>query len=236
MKVIIVKDNLEGAKEGFKIVKDALDHNELNVFGLATGSTPETFYALLRESDLDFSNTVSINLDEYLGLEPTHDQSYNYFMKKQLFDAKPFKANYLPNGATDNPAEESAKYEAIIAKHPIDLQILGIGTNGHIGFNEPGAAFDSVTREVDLVEATITANSRNFDSIDDVPKTAISMGIGSILKAKKIILFAYGANKADAIYKTIEEMPTTDVPASALQNHPDVTIILDEAAASKLTK
>ena len=236
MKVIIVKDNLEGAKEGFNIVKSALEHNQLNVFGLATGSTPESFYRLLTESDLDFTNTVSINLDEYIGLEPTHDQSYNYFMKHVLFDTKPFKASYLPNGAAKDPVEESAKYEAIIAENPIDVQILGIGTNGHIGFNEPGAAFDSVTRVVDLVDATIEANSRNFESINDVPKTAISMGIGSILKAKKIILFAYGANKANAIRRTIEETPTTDVPASALQNHPDVTIIIDEEAASQLTK
>ncbi len=234
MKKIIVKDNIEGAKAGFDIVKEALYNGQLNVFGLATGSTPETFYKLLRESDLDFTNTVSINLDEYIGLEPTHDQSYNYFMKEQLFDAKPFKANYLPNGAAEDVEAECVKYEEIMAENPIDLQILGIGSNGHIGFNEPGASFDSITREVDLVEETIKANSRNFDSIDDVPKTAISMGIGSILKAKKIILFAYGKNKADAIQKLIEEGPTTDLPASALQSHPDVTIIVDEEAASKL--
>ncbi len=234
MKKIIVKDNIEGAKVGFEIVKEALENNQLNVFGLATGSTPESFYKLLRESDLDFTNTVSVNLDEYVGLEPTHNQSYNYFMKQNLFDAKPFKANYLPNGAAADTAEESAKYEKIMENNPIDLQILGIGSNGHIGFNEPGASFDSVTREVNLVEETIQANSRNFDSIDEVPKTAISMGIASILKAKKIILFAYGKNKAEAIRRMIEEAPTTDLPASALQNHPDVTIIIDEDAASKL--
>lgn len=234
MKKIIVKDNIEGAKVGFEIVKEALENNKLNVFGLATGSTPESFYKLLRESDLDFTNTVSVNLDEYVGLEPTHNQSYNYFMKQNLFDAKPFKANYLPNGAAADTAEESAKYEKIMENNPIDLQILGIGSNGHIGFNEPGASFDSVTREVNLVEETIQANSRNFDSIDEVPKTAISMGIASILKAKKIILFAYGKNKAEAIRRMIEEAPTTDLPASALQNHPDVTIIIDEDAASKL--
>lgn len=236
MKKIIVKDNLEGAKAGFEIIKNELEQGNLNVFGLATGSTPETLYALLRESDLDFINTVSINLDEYKGLEPTHEQSYNYFMKEKLFDAKPFKKNYLPNGANPDGEEESAKYEAIIQENPIDLQILGIGTNGHIGFNEPGSSFDSITREVDLVEATIEANARFFESKDEVPKTAISMGIGSILKANKILLFAYGENKADAIYNMVEKTPSTDCPASALQNHPDVTIIIDEAAASKLTK
>ena len=234
MKKIIVKDNIEGAKAGFEIIQDALNSNNLNVFGLATGSTPETLYELLRESDLDFTNTVSINLDEYLGLDPTHSQSYNYFMKEKLFDAKPFKANYLPDGSNSNGEEESAKYEEVLANNPIDLQILGIGTNGHIGFNEPGSAFDSITRVVDLVEETIDANARFFESKDDVPTQAISMGIGSILKAKKIILFAYGENKADAIQKMIEETPSTDLPASALQNHKDVTIIMDEAAASKL--
>lgn len=236
MKKIIVKDNIEGANIGFDIIKTELDNNTLNVFGLATGSTPETFYARLRESDVDFSNTVSINLDEYVGLEPTHPQSYNYFMKEKLFDAKPFKKNYLPDGSNPNSQEESEKYEQILADNPIDVQILGIGTNGHIGFNEPGSSFDSITREVDLVEATIEANARFFESKDDVPTKAISMGIGSILKARKIVLFAYGENKADAIQQMVEETPSIDCPASALQNHPDVTIILDEAAASKLSK
>lgn len=235
MKKIIVKDNIEGAKAGFEIIQEELNANNLNVFGLATGSTPVSLYELLRASDLDFSKTVSINLDEYLGLEPTHPQSYNHFMKENLFDAKPFKANYLPDGSNTDGEEESAKYEKILADNPIDLQILGIGTNGHIGFNEPGSDFDSLTRVVDLVEDTINANARFFESKDDVPTQAISMGIGSILKAKKIILFAYGENKADAIQKMIEETPTTDCPASALQNHRDVTIIMDTKAASKLS-
>lgn len=234
MKIIIVNNSDEGAKKGLELVRAELESGNLNVFGLATGSTPMSLYALLRESDLDFTNTVSINLDEYCGLEPSHEQSYNYFMKENLFDAKPFKKNYLPNGANKDTAAESAAYEQICNDNPIDLQILGIGTNGHIGFNEPGSAFDSVTREVDLVQETIDANARNFESKDEVPKTAISMGIGSILKAKKIVLFAYGENKADAIQKLIEEAPTTDLPASALQSHPDVTIIMDKAAASKL--
>lgn len=236
MKIIIVKDNIEGAKEGFNIIKEELENGRLNTIGLATGSTPETLYEVIRESDLDFSNTISTNLDEYVGLEPSHSQSYNYFMNEHLFNAKPFKKSYLPNGAAEDLAKECEDYEVILKENPIDLQVLGIGTNGHIGFNEPGASFDSRTSVVDLVEDTIQANSRYFDSIDDVPKTAISMGIGSILEAKKIILFAYGENKADAIKATIEGEITQDVPATALKNHADVTIIVDEAAASKLSK
>lgn len=235
MKKIIVKDNLEGAKVGFDLIKSELDANRLNVIGLATGSTPETLYGLLRESDLDFTNTVSINLDEYVGLEPTHDQSYNYFMKKQLFDVKPFKKNYLPNGSNLDEETVCSEYESIIETNPIDLQILGIGTNGHIGFNEPGSAFDSITRKVSLTQETIDVNSRFFDSIENVPTFAYSMGIKTILSARKIVLFAYGENKADAIKALFEGTPTTDVPATALQNHLDVTVIIDEKAASKLT-
>lgn len=234
MKKIIVKDHLEGAKEGFKIIENLLENKELNVFGLATGSTPLSLYELIRESDLDFKDVISINLDEYVGLSPDHSQSYNYFMKENLFNAKPFKASYLPDGSNDNEKEVCDEYENILKENPIDLQILGIGTNGHIGFNEPGSAFDSRTRKVELAEETIEANSRFFETKDEVPTHAYSMGIGTILEAKKIILFAYGEAKADAINKMFNEEPNTNLPASALQNHPDVTVIMDEAAASKL--
>ena len=234
MKKIIVKDHLEGAKEGFKIIENLLENKELNVFGLATGSTPLSLYELIRESNLDFQDVISINLDEYVGLSPDHSQSYNYFMKENLFNAKPFKASYLPDGSNDNEKEVCDEYENILKENPIDLQILGIGTNGHIGFNEPGSAFDSRTRKVELAEETIEANSRFFETKDEVPTHAYSMGIGTILEAKKIILFAYGEAKADAINKMFNEEPNTNLPASALQNHPDVTVIMDEAAASKL--
>ena len=234
MKKIIVKDHLEGAKEGFKIIENLLENKELNVFGLATGSTPLSLYELIRESNLDFKDVISINLDEYVGLSPDHSQSYNYFMKENLFNAKPFKASYLPDGSNDNEKEVCDEYENILKENPIDLQILGIGTNGHIGFNEPGSAFDSRTRKVELAEETIEANSRFFETKDEVPTHAYSMGIGTILEAKKIILFAYGEAKADAINKMFNEEPNTNLPASALQNHPDVTVIMDEAAASKL--
>lgn len=234
MKKIIVKDQIEGAEKGYEIIKEALDNGSLNVIGLATGSTPIKLYERLRNSDIDFTNTISVNLDEYVGLEPTHDQSYNYFMKENLFDAKPFKVSYLPNGSNLDAEAESTHYEKLLKENPVDLQILGIGTNGHIGFNEPGSAFDSRTRKVELTEETIEANSRFFASKDDVPTHAYSMGIGTILESKKILLFAYGEEKADAIASFFNGDITEDLPASALKNHNDVTIIMDEAAASKL--
>lgn len=234
MKKIIVTDQIEGAEKGYEIIKEALDNGSLNVIGLATGSTPIKLYERLRNSDIDFTNTISVNLDEYVGLEPTHDQSYNYFMKENLFDAKPFKVSYLPNGSNLDAEAESTHYEKLLKENPVDLQILGIGTNGHIGFNEPGSAFDSRTRKVKLTEETIEANSRFFASKDDVPTHAYSMGIGTILESKKILLFAYGEEKADAIASFFNGDITEDLPASALKNHNDVTIIMDEAAASKL--
>lgn len=234
MKKIIVKDQHEGALVGYNIIKETLENGRLNVFGLATGSTPLALYEVLRESDLDFSNTISINLDEYVSLAPDHDQSYNYFMNKHLFNAKPFKKSYLPDGSNLDADAVCSTYEDIIKANPVDLQILGIGTNGHIGFNEPGSEFDSRTRKVELTDETIEANARFFESKEDVPTHAYSMGIGTILDTKKILLFAYGESKADAIYKLFNEAQTTDLPASALQNHPDVTIIIDEEAASKL--
>ncbi|CAM4159491.1 glucosamine-6-phosphate deaminase [Erysipelothrix inopinata] len=234
MKLYVVEDNIEGAKLGYDIIAKELKDGNLNVFGLATGSTPITFYNELTASDLDFTNTVSVNLDEYIGLAADHDQSYHYFMNEHLFAKKPFKANYLPNGLEENAEVECARYNKIIADNPIDVQILGIGENGHIGFNEPGASFDSLTEKVALTESTIKANSRNFASIEDVPRFAYSMGIKSILSAKKIVLFAYGEAKKDAIYGMLEETPSTDLPASALQNHDDVIVIVDKQAASRL--
>lgn len=236
MNVIIVENKHEGAKKGFEIIKNELENEGLSVLGLATGSTPEEMYALIRESDLDFSDVVSINLDEYIGLAPDHEQSYHSFMEKNLFSAKPFKESHLPNGLEEDAEKECARYNKIIEENPIDLQILGLGTNGHVGFNEPGASFDSLTEKVELAESTIEANSRFFESKDEVPRHAYSMGIKSILSAKKIVLFAYGEAKADAVQKMIEGPVTEDLPASALQTHNDVTIVIDKAAASKLSK
>lgn len=234
MKLYIVKNNQAGADLGYKIIREDFDKGAIKVLGLATGSTPLNLYKNFVNSDIDFTDTVSINLDEYKGIGKDHDQSYDFFMRKNLFNSKPFKVNYLPDGLAADAEAECKRYDAIIDENPIDLQILGLGTNGHIGFNEPGASFDSLTQVVDLAEETIEANARFFANKEDVPKEAISMGIKSILSAKKIVLFAYGSAKADAVYKMLEEAPSTNLPASALQNHPDVTIIVDTEAASKL--
>lgn len=234
MKVIIVKDNVEGGKEGYKLFADA-KKNGATTFGLATGSTPITTYQEIIKSDLDFTDSISINLDEYIGLPEDSDQSYDYFMHENLFNAKPFKHSYLPNGRAADLEAEAKHYDQIIEDNPIDLQILGIGRNGHIGFNEPGTPADSTTHKVSLTQSTIDANARFFEHEEDVPRYAISMGLASIMKSKHILIEAYGEDKADAIKGMIEGPVTTDLPASVLQNHDNVTVIIDEAAASKLS-
>ncbi|MBO0471092.1 glucosamine-6-phosphate deaminase [Enterococcus sp. DIV0242_7C1] len=233
MEIIKVANAEEGGKKAFDLIKAGMD-NGAKVLGLATGSTPETLYKEMTSSDLDFSDMVSVNLDEYVGLGGDDDQSYRYFMNDQLFNKKPFKETYVPNGKAADLEAECVHYESIIDSHPIDIQILGIGQNGHIGFNEPGTPLDSLTHVVELTESTINANKRNFEKVEDVPTRAVSMGIGSIMKGKKMILIAYGEAKADAIKGMIDGPVSVDLPASALQNHPDVVVIVDEAAASKL--
>lgn len=234
VEIKIVKDANEGGKEAFKIIEEALE-NGLKVIGLPTGATPESMYAEMRASDYDFSDIVAINLDEYVGLEFDHPQSYHYYMDEQLFNHKTFKEAHIPNGLA--PAEEEKRrYNEVLVHNPIDLQILGIGTNGHVGFNEPGTSFDSLTVKVELTEETIEANKRYFDNAEDVPKTAYSMGLASIMSADKIVLLAYGDSKADAIAKAVNGPVTEDVPSSILQTHDNVVFILDEAAASKLEK
>ena len=233
MNIIRVKDAVEGGKKAFELIQAGLSTGAKS-FGLATGSTPETLYKEMVASDLDFTDCTSVNLDEYVGLSGDNDQSYRYFMNKHLFDQKPFKATYVPNGQAADLTKECAEYDEIVDAHSIDIQILGIGENAHIGFNEPGTPFDAPTQVVQLTESTINANKRNFEKVEDVPTTAISMGIGSIMKGKKIILMAFGEAKAEAVANTVNGPVTIDVPASVLQNHADVTIIVDEAAASKL--
>lgn len=233
MELIKVKNPAEGAQKAFDIYQAALASG-VKVLGLATGSTPIALYEKLTESTLDFSNVTSINLDEYLGLSGDNEQSYHYFMNQYLFNKKPFKKSYLPNGISDNHDAAAVQYDKIISENPIDLQLLGIGRNGHIGFNEPGTSFESTTHIVDLTQSTIDANARFFDKSSDVPTQAISMGIASVMSAKKILLMAYGIDKADVIAATVNGPVTEKVPASVLQNHDNVTIIIDEAAATKL--
>lgn len=203
------------------------------VLGLATGSTPVTLYKEMTSSDLDFSEMTSVNLDEYVGLGGSDEQSYRHFMDVQLFD-KTIQRNVCTRWKSRRSGSSMQKYDQIIDAHPIDIQILGIGQNGHIGFNEPGASFDGTTSVVDLTESTINANKRFFDKAEDVPTKAVSMGIGSIMKSKEIVLMAFGESKADAIKGMIEGPVTNHLPASVLQNHDNVVVIIDEEAASKL--
>lgn len=233
MKVIVAENASELGKQAFKLLAKAVAGGA-KTLGLATGSSPVELYQEIVASDLDFTDMTSINLDEYVGLAPDNVQSYHYFMQEHLFKFKPFKASYVPDGLAKDVQAECDRYNQLIKDNPIDLQVLGIGQNGHIAFNEPGTPFDSVTHEVDLTESTIQANSRFFDSIDEVPKSAICMGISNIMTAKEILLIAKGKNKAQAVKDMLEGPITEAVPASVLQKHPHVTVVLDQDAASLL--
>ena len=212
-----------------------------SVIGLATGSTPEGAYALLakwcQEGLLDFSQVKTVNLDEYKGLSPEDSHSYRYFMNQNLFDHINIdKANtYVPNGLEMDSKVVCEGYEAIIDElGGIDLQLLGMGHNGHIGFTEPDTYFEMNTRCMDLTESTIEANKRNFNCADEVPKQAYTMGIGTIMRARKIVIAVCGEDKAETLAKVINGPVTPEVPASILLFHPDVTLVADEAALSKI--
>ncbi|MDD1504657.1 glucosamine-6-phosphate deaminase [Lysinibacillus sp. CNPSo 3705] len=208
------------------IITDA-KNNGATTFGLATGGTMEPLYSKICETEVDFSDCISFNLDEYVGLSAKHEQSYAYYMATHLFRHKPFKEAYLPNGLADNPTEEAARYESLLQQHPLDFQLLGIGQNGHIGFNEPGTAFDSLTHLITLEQSTRQANARFFDSIEEVPTQAITMGIQSIIRAKCILLIAVGDAKRDVLKHVLASDYTEDVPASVLTKHPNVMILTD---------
>lgn len=212
-----------------------------SVLGLATGSTPiPTYQALIslyKAGVVDFSSASSFNLDEYVGLPAGHPCSYHSFMREQLFDHVNMPADHIhiPDGNAADPQTECARYDqAITAAGGIDMQVLGIGRNGHIGFNEPDDHFTSATHVVNLTESTIKANTRFFKSESEVPRQAISMGVGTIMSARKILLLALGEAKAQAVRDTVKGHITPRVPASVLQLHPNAIILLDEAAASKL--
>lgn len=233
MRIIKVSNPNVGAQRAFEIYEDALAKGT-QVLGLATGATPIKLYEKFVDSSLDFSDLTAINLDEYVGLTPQDPQSYHYFMQQHLFQYKPFKQTFIPDGASDDIEQAAKAYDDIIAQHPIDLQLLGLGQNGHIGFNEPGTPFNSTTHVVNLTESTIAANARFFDNPASVPMQAISMGIASVMSAKKILLLAFGEAKAAAVAAMVNGPVTEALPASILQEHADVTIIIDDAAASKL--
>ena len=238
---ILIAENIEDFNNlGAEVVANTIKNKNDATIGFATGSTPVGMYEKLidmyNNNEISFKDITTFNLDEYVGLEKTHDQSYYYFMHEKLFDKVDIneeKVNFLSGVASDTKAE-CERYHNLLQQNEIDLQILGIGANGHIGFNEPFTDFNSVTREVKLTDKTISDNARFFNSIDEVPKSALTMGISEIMKAKKIILLANGKNKADAIYKMLEQEVSTECPASVLQLHNDVVVVLDKESASKI--
>ena len=241
MKIYKAKDYDELSRKAASIIASQVLMKPECVLGLATGSTPIGTYKQLIEwyekGDLDLSAAKSVNLDEYRGLTKDNDQSYYYFMHEYLFDKvniNPEKT-YLPDGTNLNSEEEAARYEALVQSlGTVDLQLLGLGRNGHIGFNEPGDHFEDGTHCVDLKESTIEANKRFFESADDVPKQAYSMGIGTIMRCRKILVVVSGKDKAEILKQVIQGPVTPEVPGSILQFHPDCTIIADEDALSAM--
>ena len=221
---------------------DTVKKNPHAVLGFATGSSPLGVYANIikayNNKEVSFKDVITFNLDEYAGLDGNHDQSYRYFMNHNLFDHIDVKKEntHVPSGTGDIEAK-AKEYDKLIASYGgIDLQILGIGSDGHIAFNEPGTPLDSLTHVAELAPSTIKDNSRFFNSIDEVPTKAVTMGLKSIMNAKKIVLIATGKNKAEAIKGLVEGKVCEELPCSVLQNHPDATIFIDEDAASLLKK
>lgn len=239
MRIVIANDYEDLSERAAIIVAGQVCLKPSSVLGLATGSTPTLMYQKLvemyKKSCLDFSKAVSFNLDEYIGLLPEDEQSYHWYMKQNFFTHVNFSEDniHIPNGMSEDIDEECRKYDqAIRSFGGIDLQILGIGNNGHIGFNEPDIKFEATTHKVQLDIDTINANSRFFQNTNDVPRYAISMGIKTIMHAKKILLLANGENKAEAIFKTLFNGITPETPASILQLHQDVTVIVEKNAAA----
>ncbi|MBP2242158.1 glucosamine-6-phosphate deaminase [Cytobacillus eiseniae] len=196
-------------------------------FGLATGGTMVPLYSRICQSDLDFSQCTSVNLDEYVGLPRQHDESYYAFMQNNLFQTKPFKETNLPNGEAQNVEEEASQYEQLVQSKNVDLQLLGVGENGHIGFNEPGTPFTSETHVVQLTPSTREANARFFDSIDEVPEKAITLGISTILRAKCILLLAVGEKKRAALDALLSGEITEKFPITSLRTHSNVIVLTD---------
>lgn len=237
MKWMIVKKAEELANVSYQLMKqEILRHPEGLTIGLATGSSPLGVYEEWRQDELDCRHVTTVNLDEYVGLSPDHPHSYHTFMKEHLFDAVTFKESYLPIGNTADSHQESERYEQLVRALGIDIQLLGIGSNGHIAFNEPGTPFDAKTHVTELTESTRMANQRFFDRLEDVPTEAITMGIGTIMEAKKILLVASSERKAEAVRDMMEGPATVDCPATILQRHADVMVVLDEEAAGLLSE
>ena len=240
MNIIITKDYESMSEEAFKVMAEVVKARPQAVLGLATGTTPLGLYARMakdcRENGTTYKQIRTVNLDEYVGLGVESDQSYVYFMRKNLFELLdiPLENTHLANGKAEDPEKECARYNALLDTMQQDIQLLGIGSNGHIAFNEPGTPFGSVTHVVDLAESTIKDNARLFEKEEDVPRKALTMGLKNIMHAKKVLILANGANKAKAVYGLVRGPVTEALPASVLQLHPDCTLICDEAAASLL--
>ncbi len=240
MKLIKTKDGEEMSAKAFHVIKDIVKSNPYAVLGLATGTTPLGLYRCIiedyKENGTSYQHIRTVNLDEYQGLPKSHPQRYAYFMRENLFRYLDIEESntYIENGTAQNEAEECARYNKLLSEMPRDIQLLGLGRNGHIAFNEPFTPFGSKTHVVDLTENTIKDNARLFDDISEVPRKAFTMGIKQIMHAKQILILASGVNKADAVYKTVCGEVTEEVPASVLQLHPNCILIADSEAASKL--
>jgi len=239
---IIIEENYQAiSKKGALLVASQINLKPNSVLGLSTGDTPLGMYQELikmyKSDEIDFAEIVTFNLDEYYRLPPENPQSYHYYMKNNFFkyvNLRPGKT-HLPDGMTEDIAKECVDYEEKIKRSGgIDLQVLGIGSNGHIGFNEPGDQLNVTTHLVNLTPETISSNSRFFNSPEEVPRQAISVGRATILKAERIICLASGTNKAEAIKQTVSGHVDTRIPSSLLQTHPEVTFIIDREAASLL--
>ena len=242
MKIFITDTYEQMSRKAANIIAAQVQLNPSSNLGLATGGTPVGMYKQLikmnEENDINFENVRTFNLDEYYPIDKNNDQSYYSFMNENLFKHVNIneKNTNIPNGMADNIEEECKNYDRKIeAAGGVDIQVLGIGHNGHIGFNEPDGIFTKETNCVELTQTTINANVRFFNSIEEVPKKALTMGIGTIMKSKKILLLASGEDKAEIIKIMIEGNIDPKVPASVLQLHPDVTVVLDKKAAAKLS-
>ncbi len=239
MNVIITENYDEMSKTAASIITELVKNNPNAILGLATGSSPiGTYKYMVKDckNGVSYKNVSTVNLDEYVGLTADHDQSYAYFMRTNLFDNLDIdqKNTNLPCGSAADLQKECDRYNALLDTMKQDVQVLGLGSNGHIGFNEPDTPFDSVTHLVDLTESTIKDNSRLFKSIDEVPRQALSMGIKNIMQAKSILMVVSGKNKAEALRGMVKGEVTPALPASVLQLHPFVTVVCDKDAASLL--
>lgn len=239
MKIIITKNYEDMSDKAFDVMKEVVVNKPDAVLGLATGTTPIGLYKRMIDDckkGTSYKNIKTVNLDEYKGLDYSSDQSYVYFMRDNLFDHIDIdlKNTNIENGKAEDADKECARYNALLENMQQDIQLLGLGSNGHIAFNEPGTKFGSLTHVVDLTESTIKDNSRLFKDISEVPRQAFTQGLRNIMNAKKILILASGANKAKAVYGMVKGEVTEALPASVLQLHPDCTLIVDEAAAALL--